>query len=105
MDALIDMRKYMNRYRLESFRAPWHDYSDAGHYFVTIVTKNRRPYNLASIMRGFKSAVMIQAKKRGVMDFGWQPLYYDRILRDQKQDWAVDRYIGNNPKNWKYLIC
>jgi putative transposase len=38
------MGKYMNKYRQESFRAPWMDYASAGHYFVTINTKNRRRF-------------------------------------------------------------
>jgi putative transposase len=34
----------MNKYRQESFRAPWMDYASAGHYFVTIITQQRRHF-------------------------------------------------------------
>lgn len=34
---------YKNKYRIPSVRATWHDYK-GGSYFVTICTKNRKPY-------------------------------------------------------------
>ena len=36
--------KYKNKYRTESFRAKWWDYSWNAAYFVTICTLNRQPY-------------------------------------------------------------
>ncbi len=38
------MEKFNNKYRIESARAPWWDYSRAGTYFITICTKNREHY-------------------------------------------------------------
>ena len=38
------MTKYKNRYRAETTRLRGWDYTTAGWYFVTIVTKNRKPY-------------------------------------------------------------
>ncbi len=35
------MSKYLNKYRNESFRAQWWDYSNEGSYFITICTANR----------------------------------------------------------------
>ena len=35
--------KYMDKYRIPSARAPWHDYA-AGTYFITICTKRREHY-------------------------------------------------------------
>lgn len=37
------MEKYLNKYRIPSARANWHDYN-GGIYFVTICTKNRNHY-------------------------------------------------------------
>jgi len=187
------MGKNMNRYRRESCRAPWWDYGEIGHYFITINTKSRCPFfgridhgemvlseigqvayqewqrtpevrpsmnltlgefivmpdhfhaiisigetsmhtmnhplcwrenmkdddlliskaynqnkcfgpqrsNLSSIIRGFKSAVTTKAKKMGVSHFGWQNLFYDRIIRNRNEFEAISRYIQNNPKKWK----
>lgn len=36
------MSKYLNKYRNESFRAQWWDYSNEGSYFITICTANRK---------------------------------------------------------------
>lgn len=36
--------KYLGKYRNESTRAPWWDYSRNGAYFITINTKNREHY-------------------------------------------------------------
>lgn len=38
------MTKYKNKYRSESARATWWNYGWAGAYFITICTKNRKPY-------------------------------------------------------------
>ena len=31
----------------------------------------------------------------------WQPRFHDRIIRNEKEYWAIKQYIKNNPKNWK----
>jgi REP element-mobilizing transposase RayT len=36
------MSKYLNKYRNESFRAQWWDYSNVGSYFITICTADRK---------------------------------------------------------------
>ena len=38
------MMKYRGQYRIESTRLKGWDYSSAGYYFVTICTKDKRPY-------------------------------------------------------------
>ncbi|MFA6518033.1 MAG: hypothetical protein WCV93_00060 [Candidatus Shapirobacteria bacterium] len=30
----------------------------------------------------------------------WQPRYHDRIIRNEKEYWAIRQYIKNNLKNW-----
>lgn len=40
----ITMTLFNNKYRIESTRATWWNYSGNGAYFITIVTKNRRKY-------------------------------------------------------------
>ncbi len=56
--------------------------------------------NLASIMRGLKSAV----KKQAIMiqaDFAWQERFHDHIIRSTEAFERIQTYIENNPKNWK----
>ena len=56
--------------------------------------------NLASIMRGFKSSVTVFARKNNI-DFQWQSLYHDHIIRNEKSFINISNYIINNPLNWK----
>ena len=30
----------------------------------------------------------------------WQPRFHDRVIRNEKEYWAIKRYILDNPKNW-----
>ncbi len=55
--------------------------------------------NLASIIRGFKSSVTINARKIHT-DFAWQSRFHDHIIRDDKSYQRIKNYIINNPKNW-----
>ena len=52
--------------------------------------------NLASIIRGFKSSVTIEARKIEP-NFTWQKLYYDRIVRNEQELENVIQYIYDNP--------
>jgi len=56
--------------------------------------------NLASIMRGFKSAVTTRAKKMGMMHFAWHPRFYDHIIRNSFSYARISTYIRQNPKKW-----
>lgn len=56
--------------------------------------------NLASIVRGFKSAVTTTARKMGDAHFGWQSRYHDHIIRNEKAFKTITQYIINNPKTW-----
>ncbi|TVR77748.1 MAG: hypothetical protein EA412_10345, partial [Chitinophagaceae bacterium] len=55
--------------------------------------------NLASIVRGFKSAVAIQARIIEP-DFAWQSRFHDHIIRDKTSYYRIAQYIKNNPANW-----
>ena len=64
--------------------------------------------NLASIIRGFKSAVTTQVKKSYscgdampcVPSFKWQSGFHDHIIRDAESFARIEKYIMNNPANW-----
>ncbi len=57
--------------------------------------------NLASIVRGFKSSVTTMARKNGNTNFGWQPRFYDHIIRNNKSFETISNYIINNPLKWE----
>jgi REP element-mobilizing transposase RayT len=56
--------------------------------------------NLSSIIRGYKSAVTTFARKNNI-EFSWQSLYHDHIIRDYIAFCRIKDYIVNNPSNWK----
>ncbi len=53
--------------------------------------------NLGSIIRAYKIAVKTYANHHHI-PFAWQPRYYDRIIRNERELNNVRRYIRNNPK-------
>ena len=55
--------------------------------------------NLAAIIRGFKMGVTKQALLHQI-EFGWQPRYYDRVVRNQDELDRIRTYIENNPAKW-----
>ncbi len=56
--------------------------------------------NLGSIIRGFKIGVTKWANKNNI-SFQWQPRFYDRIIRNEKELFNVRNYILNNPLKWE----
>ena len=55
--------------------------------------------NLASIIRGYKSAVTTYARKNQI-DFAWQPRFYEHIIRSPDDYDQISTYIAHNPENW-----
>ena len=55
--------------------------------------------NLASIVRGFKSAVTRHAKSIH-RAFAWQTRFHDRIIRNHIEYQRIAEYIANNPIRW-----
>jgi putative transposase len=56
--------------------------------------------NLASIMRGFKSAVTVAAKSVD-KNFKWQTRFHDHIIRNDAEFQRIREYIIENPRNWE----
>lgn len=56
--------------------------------------------NLASVMRGFKSAVTVAAKSIDE-NFKWQTRFHDHIIRNNPEFQRIRKYIVENPKNWQ----
>jgi putative transposase len=55
--------------------------------------------NLGSVVRGFKSAVTMYARKNNIL-FGWQSRYYDRVIRNENEFIRISGYIDANPVKW-----
>ncbi len=55
--------------------------------------------NLGSIMRGFKSSVTTYARINKI-NFQWQELYHDHVIRNFGEYLRISKYIFNNPGNW-----
>ncbi len=55
--------------------------------------------NLASVLRGFKSSVTKYSNTNNI-EFTWQPRYYDRVIRNEKEYLNVKGYIQDNPDQW-----
>jgi len=56
--------------------------------------------NLASILRGYKSAVTVRARKNNLA-FCWQERFHDHIIRSMDDFHRISIYIKNNPGNWE----
>lgn len=56
--------------------------------------------SVSSIIGSYKSAVTRHARRLGFI-FHWQPLFYDRTIRDQKAFLVISNYILSNPSHWK----
>ena len=56
--------------------------------------------SLSVIIRSYKSAVTRYANKNGYSDFKSQPRFYDRIIRNEKELYSIQKYIENNPMKW-----
>ena len=55
--------------------------------------------NLASIIRGYKTGVTINARNINP-EFAWQSNYHDHIIRDENVYQNISNYIIENPKKW-----
>lgn len=69
----------------------------------TLKSKNKfmpQSKNLASIIRGFKSSVTVNACKINI-DFRWQSRFHDHIIRNNDSFNRITNYIIHNPANWQ----
>ena len=55
--------------------------------------------NLASIIRGLKSAITIKSREIN-KNFAWQPRFHDRIIRNENELNRIRNYIAKNPEMW-----
>lgn len=63
------------------------------HFILEITDKNN--ITIGNIIRYFKGKVYTKSK------IYWQRNYYEHIIRNEKEYYAICNYIINNPYNWK----
>jgi putative transposase len=96
-----------NLYNDESCRDAMHrvltDQNGQGNTHFVFGAKNKfgsQSKNLASIIRGFKSAVTTYARKNEI-EFSWQTRFHDRIISSGHEYERIAEYIIHNPVNWQ----
>jgi REP element-mobilizing transposase RayT len=60
--------------------------------------------SVSVIVNHYKGRVKKWCSENGFGDFEWQGQFYDRVIRDNKEYWAIKNYIINNPANWEQDI-
>ncbi|MDP2039146.1 MAG: transposase [Ignavibacteria bacterium] len=61
-----------------------------------------KPNSLSAVVRSFKSAVTKTIRENGYNNFAWQPRFYDRIIRSEKELFNIRKYIDQNPLKWEF---
>ena len=62
--------------------------------------KNWKPGVLGAIIGQFKNTTKRRIRKSLLPEFDWHPRFWDHIIRDDRELYAIRRYIHNNPRNW-----
>ncbi len=79
-------RKFQNKYRVDTWRHPYWNYSGNGAYFITICTKNRKKYfGEIKISSGNNKERIIQLSQLGKIAFKyWQDIsiHFPSVLTD-----------------------
>lgn len=57
-------------------------------------------HSLGNIVGSFKSAVTRFAHRNGYEKFNWQPRFYDRTIRNDRELYQIRKYIEQNPMKW-----
>lgn len=57
--------------------------------------------SLSEVVRNYKSAVTLLARREHPGIQVWQPRFYDRIIRDERELNAIRKYIEDNPIQWE----
>ena len=82
------------------------DYKETGQCPVSTnnfsINKLTRRPTLFSIIGAFKSICgRIIKEKQTDINFGWQPRFYDHVIRNQESLAKIREYIRQNPQKWE----
>jgi hypothetical protein len=56
---------------------------------------------IGNVVDSFKSGVTKWAHQNDYNNFKWQPRFYDRIIRNEKELYLIRKYIEENPFRWE----
>lgn len=56
---------------------------------------------LGDVIGKFKAAATRWCNKNGYTNFSWQPRFYDRIIRNERELYNIRKYIEQNPMKWE----
>jgi putative transposase len=56
--------------------------------------------SLGAFINRYKGRVTRRCRDIGFVDFGWQPKYHDRVVRNRKEYDLIAAYINENISNW-----
>lgn len=56
--------------------------------------------SLSIVVRNYKAAVSIRVKEKYPNIVIWQSRFFDRIIRDERELYAIRKYIDDNPLQW-----
>jgi putative transposase len=59
-----------------------------------------KPNSISSIIGNYKSAVTKYTRRLGHIDFAWQTIFHEQIIRDNISYINISNYIENNVLNW-----
>ncbi|MBR6504607.1 MAG: transposase [Clostridia bacterium] len=69
------------------------------HIHLILILKKNNIINLKDFITTYKSVVSKKINKKESIKL-WQRNYYEHIIRNEKELYAITEYIENNPKNW-----
>jgi REP element-mobilizing transposase RayT len=98
----FELRHDMNLFMGEFIVMPDHFHAIIGigeNPYNSTIKKNEFGFqskNLASVIRGFKSAVTMAARKINP-SFQWQTRFHDHLIRNEKSHQNISQYIIDNP--------
>jgi len=58
-------------------------------------------YTLSQIVGSYKNVVSKNIHAQGNIQFGWQPSFYDHVIRKDESLDKIREYIRNNPLKWE----
>jgi putative transposase len=75
------------------------------HLHGIIIIKDRQAgglhYNLSQIVGSYKNTVTKNIRSKLKMEFGWQPSFYDHVIRKDESLDKIRKYVRNNPLKWE----
>ena len=60
-----------------------------------------KKYSLSSVIRSYKASVTKWCRNNGYPEFAWQPRFFERIIRNEKELYNIRKYIEQNPLKWE----